>query len=155
MKKTLLLLLAFLPLMMLAEIKLTVVDLNGKEKQFALSSIGKITFNNGVMYLYDQENTLLGFNDVEQVGQVVVEHDGATSIDAVENQLRVFADPALQQLVVEGLPVGQTLRVYDTAGRLLSSTPSQPEQTRVDVSALQGGTYLLQFGAQVVKFVKQ
>jgi len=144
-----------MPLMMLAVPKLTIIDLNGQEQQFALSQIGKITFNNGVMYLYDFNNTLLGFSDVENVGQVVMEEDGATGIDETGNAIRVFADEAQQQIVVVGLSDNQTLRVYDTAGRLLQSVSSQAEQTRVDVSALQGGTYLLQFGAQVVKFVKQ
>ena len=153
-----------------AELKLTVIGLNGAETQFVISQIGKITFEDGKMYLYDFDNTLLGFNDVESIGQVVVEekdeggtHGGGSEPEEPENQgltnvssqLRVYAEPELQQLVVVGLPENQMLRVFDTTGRLLMSVPSQSQQTHVDVSSLQKGTYLLQFGAQVVKFVKQ
>jgi len=152
--KVLMLLLLFASVIKAAS-GLTVIDLNGVEKQFALSQLGKITFNNGIMYLYDQSNTLLGYNAIDNVGQIVVVDD-ATSVEAVsDSHLRVFADPAQQQIVVSGLEGSQTLRVYDTSGKLLLSTKTQADQSRIDVSTLSNGTYLLQFGAQVVKFVKQ
>ena len=46
---------------------------------------------------------------------------------------------------------GQTLRVYDLQGRLLKQTKG----TEVQVEDLANGTYLLQIGTQVVRFIKQ
>lgn len=133
---------------------LTVIDTYGMEKQYTIAQIGKITFEPGKIFLYGHDGQMLGWNNLNDVGQVAIE-DEATAIESVTPQLQVFADPEQQQMVVVGLSENQTVRVFDTTGKLLFSTPSQTEQTRVDVSTLQNGTYLLQFGAQVVKFVKQ
>ena len=76
----------------MADLKLNIIDLNGQEKLFTLSQLGKITFENGVMYLYSHNGEMLGYNDVEQVGQVVVEQDGTTSLGSVNGALRVYAD---------------------------------------------------------------
>lgn len=135
--------------------QLTVEKLDGSEQKFALSLIGKITFNNGVMYLYDHNNVLLGNSNVSQIGRIVINQNDETAIDAVGSGIRVFADPAQQQIVVLGLPENQMLRIFDMNGRVIRTVQSQSAQTLIDVSGLTNGTYLLQMGAQIVKFVKQ
>ena len=152
--------LLFLPILLvavftMAETKLTVIDLNGVEQQYALSQLGKITFENDVMYLYDETGTLLGFTDVENVGQVVVEEEQATALDNLNGQLCVFPNPTRDALIIKGLPENQTVRVYDLQGKLMMATPVQAERTMINVTGLQNGTYLLQAGAQIVKFIKE
>ena len=154
-RKLLCILFLLFAVVVMAELKLNIIDLNGQEKLFTLSQLGKITFENGVMYLYSHDGVMLGYNDVEQVGQVVVEQDGTTSLASVNGTLRVYADSEQQCLFIIGLPENQKLRVFNLEGKLLLTIASQPEQTQIDVSGLQDGTYLLQFGSQVVKFIKQ
>ena len=84
--------LLLLAVAVMAELKLSIIDLNGQEKLFTLSQLGKITFENGVMYLYSHDGEMLGYSDVEQVGQVVVEQDGTTLLGSVNGALRVYAD---------------------------------------------------------------
>lgn len=134
---------------------LTVITLDNTEQQFALSQIGKITFGAGTMYLYDHDNNLLGYNSIDQVEKIVVVEDGQTALDEVSGGVQIIMQPAQQSIIVKGLSGTQTIRVFNMAGNVLLSATSQAEQTLIDVSGLNNGTYLLQAGAQVVKFVKQ
>jgi hypothetical protein len=147
--------LLFVTTMVTATTQLTVVNLNGTEQQFALLKIGKITFSSGKMYLYDHGHTLLDSAIIDQIQQITMNEKEVDAVEAVNSQIRVFADPAQQQILVEGLPENKTLRVYDTMGRLLITANSLPDLTRINVSNLSNGTYLLLVGVQVVKFVKQ
>lgn len=140
--------------MISAASELTVIGLNGAEQQYALSIIGKITFNNSVMYLYDHNGTLLGSTDISKGGRIVVV-DTEEALENLNASVSVFADPVQQQLIINGIPENQILRIFDISGKLLMTSNSQCNQTRIDVSRLQNGTYLLQLGANVVKFVKQ
>lgn len=148
-------LLLFVAAIVNAETTLTVIPLNSAEQQYELAKIGKITFDQGVMYLYDFNNELLGSEEITQIGKIVFGEGAGHGIDEVNGQARVFADLNNQQLIITGLSSNQVVRIYDTMGRFLLKEQAQAEQTIVDVSVLPGGTYLLQFGVQVIKFVKQ
>ena len=52
---------------------------------------------------------------------------------------------------MQGMPDDTTLRVYSTTGQLLITA----EGTQINVSHLPQGTYLLQLGTQVMRFVKE
>ncbi len=134
---------------------LTVIALDNTEQQFALSQIGKITFDTGTMYLYDHDNNLLGYNALDQVGKIVVVEDGQTSLEIVSGNVQIIMQSAQQNIIVKGLSGSQTIRVFNMAGNVLLSASSQAEQTLIDVNSLSNGIYLLQAGAQVVKFIKK
>lgn len=134
---------------------LTVISLDNTEQQYALSQIGKITFDAGTMYLYDHDNSLLGYNSIDQVDKIVVVEDGTTALNEVNSNVQIIMQTAQQSIIVKGLSGTQTIRVFNMAGNVLLSATSQAEQTLIDVSGLNNGTYLLQVGAQVVKFIKQ
>lgn len=133
---------------------LTVITLDNTEQQFALSQIGKITFDGNTMFLYDQDNNVLGYNSLDQVGKIVVVEDGTEALNEVNSNVQIIMQPAQQSIIVKGLPGTQTIRVFNMAGNVLLSATSQAEQTTIDVSGLNHGIYLLQAGAQVVKFEK-
>lgn len=142
---------------MMAESKLTVIDLNGIEEQYALSQIGKITFENEVMYLYDFSGTLLGSTSVANVAKVVVEDVQSEQIESQQfnGRLLVYPNPTQDALIIKGLDADQTVRVYDLQGKQMLAVPMQTDGTLIQVNGLQNGTYLLQAGAQVVKFIKE
>lgn len=140
---------------LIAEPTLKVVDVNGHEQSYALSQIGKITFSNETMYLFAENGTLLGYTAVENVGKIVSQEPTATALNNVEGQLYIYPNPTHEGLIVKGLPVNQTIRVFDLAGRLQTATVMQENETYISVNALPNGTYLLQVGAQIVKFIKE
>ena len=50
-----------------------------------------------------------------------------------------------------GVPDDATLRVYSIDGELLATA----QGTQIDVNHLPNGTYLLQIGTQVMRFIKE
>lgn len=156
MKRTIFILpLLLLTVMARAEAGLQVHYLTGSDKQYAVSLIGQITFADNVMYLYDKSKTELGHTAVADIDKIVFGEYVPSSVNDIEVRVAVYPNPTHDALMVKGLAAGQTVRVYDLQGRLLSATQTQAESTLIDVSALQNGTYLLQIGAEVVKFIKE
>jgi hypothetical protein len=156
MKRTILILpLLLLTVMARAEAGLQVHYLTGSDKQYAVSLIGQITFADNVMYLYDKSKTELGHTAVADIDKIVFGEYVPSSVNDIEVRVAVYPNPTHDAMVIKGLSAGQTVRVYDLQGRLLSATQTQAESTLIDVSALQNGTYLLQIGAEVVKFIKE
>ena len=74
-----------------------------------------------------------------------------SAVENVEssNQIVVYPNPTQDVLMIQGIDA-QALRVYDLQGRLLKSAIG----TQVYVGHLAEGTYLLQVGTQVVRFIK-
>lgn len=156
MKRTILILpLLLLTVMARAEAGLQVHYLTGSDKQYAVSLIGQITFADNVMYLYDKSKTELGHTAVSDIDKIVFGEHVPSSVNDIEVRVAVYPNPTHDAMLIKGLSAGQTVRVYDLQGRLLSATQTQAESTLIDVSALQNGTYLLQIGAEVVKFIKE
>jgi hypothetical protein len=154
MKKVLCFLLSVWAVCAVAETKLTIIRLQGEAQQYAIAQLGKITFKNDVMYLYGKQGNLLGYTDIDKVGKIVF--DGVTALEQQDSDgsLRICSNPAQGLLVVKNLQGKQTVRVFSMTGQLVTQAPSMDGEVRIDVSGLGNGTYLLQAGAQVVKFVK-
>jgi len=156
MKRTILILpFLLLAVMARAEAGLQVHTLTGSDKQYAVSLIGQITFTDNVMYLYDKSKTELGHTAVADIDKIVFGEYVPSSVNDIEVRVAVYPNPTHDALLVKGLSAGQTVRVYDMQGRLLSATQTQGESTLINVSSLQNGTYLLQIGAEMVKFIKE
>ena len=71
--------------------------------------------------------------------------------DAQPNTVIVYPNPTHEVLCVQGIPDDATLRVYSTTGQLLTTA----QGTQINVSQLPQGTYLLQIGTQVMRFIKE
>ena len=137
---------------------LKVVPLIGVEQQYALTQIGKITFAEGVMFLYDKMGVQLGSTPVNQVGKIVFGEGPQTPTSLDETgvkSVQVFPNPTQEMLIVRGLQGAQILRIYNVQGQLMQSVVTNGDDVNLRVSGLQDGTYLLQVGAEIVKFIKK
>ena len=118
-----------------------------------IAIIGKVVFVGDDLQLLAHDGTLLAQEPIAEVQQITFAETSPESFPVVEeaaNGIIIYPNPAQDRLVVQGAE-GQTLRVYDLQGRLLKQT----EGTEVQVEDLADGTYLLQVGTQVVRFIKQ
>ena len=154
------LLLPFMLLMALAgraEVThLKIVPLSGDESASALAQIGKIVLGNEQMCLYGSDGSELGCTPFSLIGKIVFYNDGTTQLNDIKNSaIQVFIDPTQEELFVRGIAGEQTVRVYSVSGQLLQSANASNGEAIVPVAGLQNGTYLLQVGAQVVKFIKE
>ena len=139
--------------------KLRMELLYGGEMEYALAIIGKITFNVAAeeMCLSDKKGEEMGCTSLHMIGKIVFTSDGApTNLDAVESgTIQVYPNPTQDVLFVRGIEGDQVVRIFDLQGRLMHATSASEGEAQLQVGNLADGTYLLQLGAQVVKFIKE
>ena len=136
---------------------LSIVPLEGEEKQLAINHIGKITFFDDVVFLWDKNGDLLGTTPVAQIDKIVFTGgDQPASLDNVATPaIQVFPNPSSDILFIRGLVGEQVVRVYSLQGQLMQSAATVSGEAQLQVNTLQSGTYLLQVGSAVVKFIKK
>jgi len=150
----------FLPLLLWAGMawagsQLVIQPLTGQDAVFALSQIGRVQFANETMFLYDKSGGVLGSTPLSAIGRIVFADDGTSLVEANEQSVRVYPNPTHDMLIINGIESGQTIRIYSLHGMLVESVASEGAETSINVSGLQEGTYFLQLGAEVVKFIKK
>lgn len=131
---------------------------SGEEQSFAVSLIGKITFTGKTMNLYDDAGLLLGSTHVDLIDKILFHgmHEGHEAIEETSvPAIQVFPNPTTESLFIRGVDGQQTVRIFNMQGRLMQSAVSADGEANLHVGGLQNGTYLLQIGAQVVKFIKE
>ena len=135
---------------------LRVETLSGGELTSSLAQIGKIVMGENEVLLYDKSGAQIGSTPFSQFGKIVFYDDGSEAIDnVVAPTVAVFYDATLQYLFVRGIEGQQVVRVYSANGQLLQSANATNGEAVMHVDGLQNGAYLLQAGAQVVKFIKE
>jgi hypothetical protein len=131
---------------------LVVEHRSGAELQQDISLIGKWVFVGEDLQLLDKQGNVLATEPLAGIKKITFALSGAqTATGNVEaNTILVYPNPTHDVLMIQGIEA-QTLRVYDLQGRMLL----QQEGTQVGVGHLAEGTYLLQIGTQVVRFIKK
>ena len=114
--------------------------------------IGKWVFVDTNLQLLDKEGNILATEPLDNVRKIVFSNESiTTALENVENgSIIVYPNPTQDVLHIQGIEA-QTLRVFNMQGSMLQTT----EGTQVSVSDLPVGTYLLQIGTQVIRFIKQ
>lgn len=157
MKRFLLIAVLLRSVLVCAESRLVIVPLSGAEHAYALQKIGKMRIDDHSACLYDKQDALLGCTPLSAIRKIVFgdNSDTPASLDnPVISAIRVYPNPAMSQLTVEGTEASQLVRVYSMQGHLLVTAVSDGTAA-VDVSGLPQGSYFLQVGAEVIKFIKQ
>lgn len=135
---------------------LRVEMLTGSELTASLAQIGKIVWGENDVLIYDKSGAQIGSTPFSQFGKIVFYDDGSQAIsDVTVSSLQVFYDATQESLLIRGIAGSQTVRVYSVSGQLLQSTNAANGEATMPIGGLQNGAYLLQAGAQVVKFIKE
>lgn len=122
----------------------------GAEMVQDIALIGKWVFVETDLQLLDKEGNVLATEPLANVRKIVFSNE-STAVDNVEvGSIVVYPNPTQDILYIKGIEA-QTLRVFNLQGHVLQTT----EGTQVSVVNLPTGTYLLQIGTQVVRFIKQ
>lgn len=122
----------------------------GAEMVQDIALIGKWVFVETDLQLLDKEGNVLATEPLANVRKIVFSNE-STAVDNVEvGNIVVYPNPTQDMLYIKSIEA-QTLRVFNLQGHVLQTT----EGTQVSVVNLPTGTYLLQIGTQVVRFIKQ
>ena len=128
---------------------------DGTQESHNVSLIGKWLFVDKDLLLIDKEGKLLASEPVLNIRKIVfLEGNDATGnsspLSKTDNAIMVYPNPTKDILHIEGAE-DHTIRIYNTQGLLLKKATGK----QINVSNLHTGTYLLQIGTQVVRFIKQ
>jgi len=158
MKRFFLIVGLFGSLLACAQSNLVIVPLSGTERTYAIQQIGKIRIEDRSACLYDKQGTLLGCTPTHEIRKIVF-RDNAEPPTGFGNPamaaIQVYPNPTQSQLIVQGIETQQVVRVFSMQGQLLITAVADGNAAIVNVSGLQTGSYLLQVGAEIVKFIKQ
>jgi myo-inositol-hexaphosphate 3-phosphohydrolase len=132
-------------------LNLVVEHRSGADLLKDIALIGKWVYEGDNLQLLDKEGNVLATEALANIRRITFSTSGpVTDVENVDSQsILVYPNPTQDALMVQGIEA-QALRVYDLQGRLLV----QEEGTQVNVNHLAEGTYLLQIGTQVVRFIK-
>ena len=147
--KKILLFLAFVCSMQMMALDLVVEHRSGADLLQDISLIGKWVFVGEDLQLLDKQGNTLAVEPLADIKKITFSVSTATE-NVQTNAILVYPNPTHDMLMIQGIEA-QTLRVYDMQGRLLKVENG----TQVSVGNLAEGTYLLQIGTQVVRFIKK
>lgn len=158
MKKLILILALMLPVLVVQTLRADAthmtIELLAGEETFAIAQIGKITFANNLMILYDNNGKQLGSTSLERIDKIVFSDQTEAISNVTVPSVQVFPNPTQDILFVRGIEGKQTVRIFSMQGLLILSAETMNGEAQLYVGGIQNGTYLLQIGAQVVKFIK-
>lgn len=143
---------AFVCSLQVMALNLVVEHRSGAELLQDIALIGKWVYVGDDLQLLDKAGNVLATEPLANIKKITFAISGAQTAveDVPSSNIVVYPNPTQDVLMIQGIEA-QALRVYDLQGRMLL----QAEGTQVGVGQLTEGTYLLQIGTQVVRFIKK
>ena len=134
---------------------LVLVKIDGTQQLQDIATIGKWVYVGDDLQLLSHDGAVLAQEPALNIRKITfAESSGTDTPTSMENiqstSVVIYPNPSQDMLIVSGIEA-QALRVFDMQGRLLKVENG----TQVHVSDLAEGTYLLQVGTQVVRFIKK
>ena len=124
---------------------------SGAEVLQDIATIGKLVFEGENIQLLDKDGNILATEPIANVKKICFTPPTNTDVnDTLVNTILVYPNPTQDVLMIQGAE-SQTLRVYNLQGSLLLTQWGN----QISVGNLPDGTYLLQIGTQVVRFIKR
>lgn len=149
--KKLSLLIALICSLQIMAVDLLVEHCSGANLLQDVAVIGKWVYVDENLILVDKAGEVLAVEPIRNIKKITFSSDEDTAVDNVSSEtIVVYPNPTQDILMIKGVDY-QTLRVYDMQGRLLKVESG----SQINVSSLAEGTYLLQIGTQVVRFIKK
>ena len=149
--KKLSLLIALICSLQIMAVDLLVEHCSGANLLQDVAVIGKWVYVDENLILVDKAGEVLAVEPIRNIKKITFSSDEDMAVDNVSSEtIVVYPNPTQDILMIKGIDY-QTLRVYDMQGRLLKVESG----SQINVSSLAEGTYLLQIGTQVVRFIKK
>ena len=130
---------------------LVLVQSSGEKVSKDIAKIGKLVFVEDSIQLLDKEGNLLATESIANIKKIYFAPPTETDVnDTLVNTILVYPNPTQDMLMIQGAD-SPTLRVYNLQGSLVLTESGN----QISVGHLPDGTYLLQIGTQVVRFIKK
>ena len=125
---------------------------SGAEVLQDIAIIGKWVFVENTIQLLDKSGNILATEPIANIKKIQFATNGTNADvnDTVDRTIIVYPNPTQDILMIQGAE-SQMLRVYNLQGSLLLTQWGN----QISVGNLPDGTYLLQIGTQVMRFIKR
>ena len=125
------------------EIKVNGEAISSSPSQIKINGdIVNVTFTDGSTLSFDMDDIVVNFNTI-------------TEASALQNCLFGIKTIVGNQLVLTGVEAGKRLSILSVSGISVYSCHTESNETRIDISNLASGVYLLNVDGKVVKFIKK
>ena len=153
MKNKFVLIFALLCSMQMMAVDLVVQTRTGTDLTNDIAIIGKWMFENQNLLLIGKDGTILAQEPIDNVRKIIFTKNPSTDVSNIvdSNMYIVYPNPTQDALHIKGATDTTPVRVYTMDGKLVNSTKGQI----INVQSLATGTYLLQIGTQVARFIKE
>ena len=153
MKNKFILICAIFCSMQMIAVDLVVQTRTGTDLTNDIAKIGKWMFENQNLLLIGKDGAILAQEPIDNVRKIIFTNNPASDINNVfeSNTYIVYPNPTQDALHIKGATDTTPVRVYTMDGKLVNSTKGQI----INVQSLATGTYLLQIGTQVARFIKE
>lgn len=115
------------------------------------SSPSQIKINGDIVNVTFKDVSTLSFD----MDDIVVNFNTITDASALQNCLFGIKTVVGNQLVLTGVEAGKRLSILSVSGISVYSCHTESNETRIDISNLSSGVYLLNVDGKVVKFIKK
>jgi hypothetical protein len=151
MKKILLACIIFLATIPAVATQIVITQNSGSNIAQDVAIIGKWVFAGADLQLLDKAGNLLASEPINNIRKITFAQGTPSSLENTNKKdIYIFPNPTHDILIINGIEA-QNLRIYDLQGKVVH----REHGTEVNVSNLPSGTYLLQVGTQVVRFIKK
>ena len=151
MKNKFILICAIICSMQVMATNLVVESQTGAKQLQDISLIGKWVFEEEELILLDKSGNILAQEAIINIKKITFSSSSTATENVVENSILIYPNPTQDVLHVKGVAETTELRIYDLRGQVLMTTTG----AQINVTNLSNGTYLLQIGTQVARFIKQ
>lgn len=114
---------------------------------------GEVLEKQVVSLTFSGNNVVLHFIDGSELSadmqELVLLFEKGTS-----TAIEVLKTPVTDRFLLEGLPVGTPVTIYDAQGKIVMTTKT-PAASLLNVQSLRSGIYLLKADGHFVKFIKR
>lgn len=125
------------------EIKVNGEAISSSPSQIKINGdIVNVTFTDGSALSFDMDDIVVNFNTI-------------TDVSALQKCLYGIKTIVNNQLVLTGVEAGKRLSMLSVSGISVYSCHTESNETRIDISNLASGVYLLNVDGKVVKFIKK
>ena len=150
MKKLLSILAIICSVQLMASTQLTITPYSGSDMQQDIALIGKWIFSDNNLQLIDKAGQVIASESIDNIRKITFGEATSSTEQIPTASIVIYPNPTHDMLLIRGIEA-QPLRVYDLQGKILL----HEHGTQIQVNSLATGTYLLQIGTQVVRFIKQ
>lgn len=115
------------------------------------SSPAKITINGDNVNVTFSDGSMTSFD----MDDIVVNFSMPTDVATLQNKLFAINSTVENQLILSGVEAEKRLSVLSVSGISVYTGKTESNETRIDISNLASGVYLLNVDGKVVKFIKK